>query len=141
MILKHNYFCFRKAIPLKTCKKILKAGRKKIIEEATTFAGIDKVKRDCKVAWIEDAWIYDILNPFIHTANKQAGWNFQWDWNETSQFTIYEKGLSANAANPNSMVVVYLKFCVTFVFAIMLFHPNLLFLRSTYKVYHHQDKH
>jgi len=92
MILKHNYFCFRKAIPLKTCKKILKAGRKKIIEEATTFAGIDKVKRDCKVTWINDKWIYDILNPFIHTANKEAGWNFQWDWNESSQFTIYEKG-------------------------------------------------
>ena len=92
MILKHNYFYFKKAVPLKTCKKILKAGRKKVIEEATTFKGADKTKRNCKVAWINDKWIYDILNPFIHTANKQADWNFQWDWNEASQFTIYEKG-------------------------------------------------
>ena len=92
MILSYNYFYFKKAVPLKTCKKILKAGRKKIIKEATTRKGINKTKRDCKVAWIEDAWIYDILNPFIHTANKEAGWNFQWDWNESSQFTIYEKG-------------------------------------------------
>ena len=91
MILKNNYYYFKQALPLKTCKKILKAGRKKIIEEATTF-GKTKNKRNCKVAWINDTWIYDILNPFIHTANKEAGWNFQWDWNESSQFTIYEKG-------------------------------------------------
>ena len=92
MILKNNYYYFKKAVPLKTCKKILKAGRKKIIEQATTFKGMDKTKRDCKVAWINDNWIYNILNPFIHSANKEAGWNFQWDWNESSQFTIYEKG-------------------------------------------------
>ena len=92
MILTHNYWYFKKAIPVETCKKILKAGRKKLIKEATIFTGIDKTKRDCRVTWIEDKWIYDIINPFIHTANKQAGWNFQWDWNECSQFTIYEKG-------------------------------------------------
>jgi PKHD-type hydroxylase len=92
MILTHNYFYFKKAIPIETCKKILKAGRKKLIEEAITFKGLDKTKRDCKVTWIEDKWIYDIINPFIHAANQQAGWNFHWDWNECSQFTIYEKG-------------------------------------------------
>ncbi len=92
MLLKNNYYYFKQAVPIKTCKKILKAGRKKIIEQATTFNGTDKTKRDCKVAWIDDKWIYDILNPFIHSANEKAGWNFQWDWNESSQFTIYEKG-------------------------------------------------
>jgi len=93
MILKHNYFYFIKALPISLCNKILKAGRKKIAKQAATVqGGLDIKKRDCKVAWINDTWIYDILNPFIHSANKQAGWNFQWDWNETSQFTIYEKG-------------------------------------------------
>ena len=92
MILQHNYFYFKKAIPVKTCNKILKVGRKKMIKEATTWNGLDKTRRDCKVSWISDQWVYDILNPFINTANKEAGWNFQWDWNEASQFTIYEKG-------------------------------------------------
>jgi PKHD-type hydroxylase len=83
---------FKKSIPIKTCKKILKAGHKKIVEKATTSTGLNKTKRDCRVAWMGDKWIYDIINPFIHAANKQAGWNFQWDWNESLQFTIYEKG-------------------------------------------------
>ena len=92
MRLKHNYYYFKKAIPIKICKKILKAGRKKIIHEGRIQEKVDKTKRDCKIAWINDTWIYDILNPFIHQANKKAGWNFDWDWNESSQFTIYEKG-------------------------------------------------
>ena len=92
MILKYNYYYFKKVIPLATCKKILKAGRKKIIEKATTSDKEVVNARNCKVSWINDKWIYDIINPFIHKANKEAGWNFDWDWNETSQFSIYEKG-------------------------------------------------
>jgi len=90
--LKYKYWFFKKAIPIKTCQKILKAGHKKIIKEATTFKGLNKTRRDCKIAWINEQWIYEIINPFVHMANKEAGWNFQWDWNESSQFTVYEKG-------------------------------------------------
>tara|TARA_R110002020_G_scaffold267366_1_gene482488 strand:+ start:81 stop:671 length:591 start_codon:yes stop_codon:yes gene_type:complete len=93
MILKHNYYYFKKAVPPKTCQKILKAGRKKLTRQGSLYGEkMNKKARDCKIAWIEEPWIYDILNPFIHTANRKAGWNFQWDWNEPSQFTIYKKG-------------------------------------------------
>jgi len=96
MRLTHNYWFFKKAIPIKTCNKILKACRKKLMEEGTVEGTVsermNKERRNSKVAWICDEWIYDTINPFIHTANKNAGWNFQWDWNEPSQFTIYEKG-------------------------------------------------
>ena len=92
MILKHNYYFFKKAIPVSTCKKILKAGRKRIAKKATTLGDVP-LARDSTTAWLSEPWIYnDIINPFVHMANKQAGWNFQWDWNEDSQFTIYEKG-------------------------------------------------
>jgi len=90
-MLKNNYYFFKKAVPIKTCQKILKAGRKKLIQQALIKKGVRLLKRDCKVAWINDTWIYNIINPFIHAANKNAGWNFDWDWNEASQFTIYEK--------------------------------------------------
>jgi len=92
VLLKHNYFYFKKAVSIKTCEKIIKAGRKKIIKPTSIIGEMDKVIRDCKYAWLQHQWIYDIINPFIHIANEKAGWNFQWDWNESSQFTIYEKG-------------------------------------------------
>ena len=97
MQIKHNYYYFIKAIPIKICEKILEAGRKKITNQAITGIEYKEGKlnlkaRDCRVSWLNDKWIYDIINPFIHAANKEADWNFEWDWNETSQFTIYEKG-------------------------------------------------
>jgi len=65
MLLKNNYYYFKQAVPIKTCKEILKAGRKKIIEQAIIIRGTDKERRNCKCAWIQNKWIYDIINPFI----------------------------------------------------------------------------
>jgi PKHD-type hydroxylase len=52
----------------------------------------DVYVRDTKVGWLGDRWIYDLVHPFIHEANKRAGWNFQWDFSETCQFTVYKPG-------------------------------------------------
>ena len=99
MILTNNYYYFKKALPLRICKKILAACHTRHLQEAVTVGSEKEWRgktkhspRECKVAWIAEQWIYDILNPFIHMANKKAGWNFQWDWNETSQYTCYTKG-------------------------------------------------
>jgi len=49
----------------------------------------DVYLRDSNVAFINNTWIYDIIWPFIHEANAQAGWNFEWDFTEDLQFTKY----------------------------------------------------
>lgn len=48
-------------------------------------------KRNSSIVWLDEQWIFDLLHPYINTANKNAGWNFQWDWTESSQFVAYEK--------------------------------------------------
>jgi len=48
--------------------------------------------RQSDVVWLDDRWIYDELQPWVHRANEEAGWNFQWDWSETVQFTTYSSG-------------------------------------------------
>ena len=35
--------------------------------------------------------IYKEIQPYIHQANNNAGWNFDWDYSESCQFTIYKK--------------------------------------------------
>ena len=45
--------------------------------------------RDSYVSWLNDKWIYDIFHPYIHHANKEAGWNWEWDFSESFQFTVY----------------------------------------------------
>ena len=45
--------------------------------------------RDSEVTWLNDQWLYDLIIPFIHEANRSAGWNWQWDYCESFQFTKY----------------------------------------------------
>ena len=45
--------------------------------------------RVSEVSWLNDKWMYDIFHPYVHHANKQAGWNWQWDFSESFQFTVY----------------------------------------------------
>nr|BAR16490.1 2OG-Fe(II) oxygenase [uncultured Mediterranean phage uvMED] len=95
MQLIHNYYYFTKAISKENCQKILSIGRNKVLNEGTIYEEnkptVDKTRRDCKVAWVHEPWIYELLNPYIKEANEKANWNFQWDWNQDMQFTSYNK--------------------------------------------------
>jgi PKHD-type hydroxylase len=51
-----------------------------------------KRKRNSDLVWLNDTWIYREIHPFVHAANKNAGWNFQWDYSENCQFTKYKQG-------------------------------------------------
>jgi PKHD-type hydroxylase len=103
MVLKHYFWYFKNAISPKTCDDIVNIGLLKRKKLATVgdykknhkYSIKEKKKllqiRDSNIVWLSEPWIYAHLNYFIHTANRNAGWNFDWDWNESSQFTIYKK--------------------------------------------------
>tara|TARA_R110000751_G_scaffold58700_1_gene123614 strand:- start:3033 stop:3665 length:633 start_codon:yes stop_codon:yes gene_type:complete len=106
MNLKHHYWFFKKAIPKKTCDEIIKYGLTKNKNVAVTGGTVLeklkgakkkkailnlKTKRDSNVVWIEEKWLYDLIQPYVHIANENAGWNFEWDRSEAVQFTIYKK--------------------------------------------------
>jgi PKHD-type hydroxylase len=48
--------------------------------------------RDSEVSWLSQTWIYDIILKYVYEANKLAGWNWQIDFSEPCQFTIYKPG-------------------------------------------------
>ena len=48
--------------------------------------------RDSEVSWFDDRWLYDLLHPYLRTANEKAGWRYEWDFSESVQFTKYNKG-------------------------------------------------
>ena len=49
-----------------------------------------KRKRNSDLVWLNDTWIYKELHPYVHMANKNAGWNFDWERSESCQFTKYK---------------------------------------------------
>jgi PKHD-type hydroxylase len=103
MNLLHHYWYFQSAVPVRICDEIIKYG-KSISDQMAVTGGYGgkklnkdeikdlKSKRDSNVVWMNDRWIYKEIQPYIHQANANAGWNFEWDYSESCQFTKYEKG-------------------------------------------------
>jgi len=106
MNLKWYYWYFKAALPKSFCKDLIKYGNQKKEEIALTGGQTEKIKdgkklkekdfkdlkkiRDSNVTWLNEPWIYKEIQPFIHSANKSAGWNFNWDYSESCQFTKYK---------------------------------------------------
>ena len=103
MNLQNYYYYFKSAIPPKICDEIIKFGLEQKSQIALTGIVKDddnpteeEIKelsslRKSDVVWMDGAWIYKEIHPYIATANAEAGWNFDWDFSEACQFTIYEK--------------------------------------------------
>jgi len=101
MNLYNYYWYFKSAVPHKVCDDIIKYGLSKS-EIMARVGGYDgeklnkteindmKRKRDSDVVWMDDAWIYKELQPFVNLANEHAGWNFNWERSECCQFTKYK---------------------------------------------------
>ena len=107
-----NYFYYwQSAIPPRICDMIVRYGKEQKKNEVTAITGglgrdrdLNKApltkdeikdlkkKRDSNIVWFNDRWVYREIQPYVHQANKNAGWNFNWDYSESCQFTIYKKG-------------------------------------------------
>ena len=101
MNLSNYYWYFTSAIPPKICDDIIKYGLSQAETMARTGGYGDKEltkqeikdmkrKRNSDLVWLNDPWIYKELHPYIHEANKAAGWNFDWERSESCQFTKYK---------------------------------------------------
>ena len=101
MNLEYYYWYFQSAIPPKICDDIIEYGKSQQEQIALTgdydpntidekdIKDVSK-KRKSNVVWMDDPWIYKEIHPLIHAANQNAGWNFQWDFSESCQFTKYK---------------------------------------------------
>ena len=105
MNLEYYYWYFKSVIPPKICDDIIKYGltqkeqlaltgglAEKKEEEKLTEKELKDLskKRKSNIVWMNDRWIYKEIQPYIRIANQSAGWNFEWDWSESCQFTKYK---------------------------------------------------
>jgi len=109
MNLQYYYWWFKSAIPPRICDDIVKYGLRHKEDMAIT-GGLGRERdlkkqplnkkelkdlkkiRDSSVVWMNDRWIYKEIHPYVNQANLDAGWNFNWDWSESCQFTKYKPG-------------------------------------------------
>ena len=86
MHLENNYYYFQSAVRPSFCDDIrvnalVKSGKLAIPNEV-----------DSDVVLMDDDWLYKTLHPYIHEANEEAGWNFDWGFSESCQFRKYTEG-------------------------------------------------
>ena len=100
MNLSNFYWYFKSALPPKLCDDIIRyaLSKKEVMARTGGFGNklskedISKMqkRRKSDVVWLDELWIYRAVQPFIHEANKNAGWNFDWSRSEVCQFTKYK---------------------------------------------------
>jgi PKHD-type hydroxylase len=101
MNLSNYYWYFKSALTPKFCDDVIRHGLSRTEQMAVTggysnkklnqeeFKNLKRT-RNSDVTWLNDNWIYREIHPYIHQANKAAGWNFDWDRSESCQFTKYK---------------------------------------------------
>ena len=101
MNISNYYWYFKSALTPRFCDDVIAYANKQKEVLART-GGYDKEeltkedvkniqrKRKSDLVWLNDTWIYKELHPYVHRANKMAGWNFDWDRSESCQFTKYK---------------------------------------------------
>ena len=91
MNFNNQYCAFKKGLPIEFCNKIISQATNQNKNKASV-SNKDSTKRISNITWLDESWIYETLKPYIDKANKDCGWNLQWDYTEKAQFTEYEKG-------------------------------------------------
>ena len=110
MNLKHYYYYYKSVLSPRLCQEIIDYGKQHKAQMAITGGSDDEKskkadgslkksvinniqkKRKSDIVWMNDRWIYKEIHPLIHEANREAGWNFEWDFSESCQFTKYGVG-------------------------------------------------
>ena len=97
MNLQNYYWYFKSVIPERICDDIVRYGNQmqdqlgvtgEFREKPLNKKNIKDLKktRHSNIVWMSDQWIYKEIQPYIHNANRNSEWNFDWDFSETCQF-------------------------------------------------------
>ena len=101
MNLSSYYWYFESALTPKFCDDVISYAlqQKEVLGRTGGYNKENLSKQDIKniqkkrksdLIWLNEKWIYREIHPYIHLANKNAGWNFDWDFSESCQFTKYK---------------------------------------------------
>ena len=102
MNLTNYYWYFKSALTPKFCDEVIAYAnqQKEVIALTGGYEKKQKLnkeeiknlqrKRKSDLVWLNDTWIYKEIHPYVQQANIQAGWNFDWNFSESCQFTKYK---------------------------------------------------
>ena len=101
MNISNHYWYFKSALTPRFCDDVIEYAlqQKEVLARTGDYDKKELSKEDVKniqkkrksdLVWLSDTWIYKELHPYVHYANRLAGWNFDWERSESCQFTKYK---------------------------------------------------
>ena len=92
MIVAEPWWVFPKVVSPADCDRITELGLAGQVERGGGRVDDLEGIRRTDVSWIEDDWVYDLVEPWVHAANEQAKWRFDLERFLPLQFGIYSTG-------------------------------------------------
>ncbi len=92
MIVTEPWWMFSEIVDAATCDRILELGLPLTQERGRGRTDELEQQRKTRIAWIREEWVYDVVEPWVYRANREAGWNFDVERMQSLQFGIYADG-------------------------------------------------
>ena len=85
-----KYFCWEKELSHEICQRLINIGqgnwnRATVVNKSVVGA------RKSDIVWTKEQWVYDLISPYMLTANEQAGWKYNIVAAQDCQVTRYTK--------------------------------------------------
>jgi len=86
----NNYFAWDKELSHEICQKLINLGKGNWNRAAVVNKSVVGVRKS-DIVWIKEQWVYDLISPYMFTANERAGWKYNITTAEDCQITRYTK--------------------------------------------------
>lgn len=83
------YYAWNKELSHEICQKIINLGQGNWNSAAVVNKSDDVRKSD--IVWTKEQWVYDLISPYMFTANERAGWKYNIVAAQDCQVTRYTK--------------------------------------------------
>ena len=84
------YFAWNKELSHEICQKLINLGKGNWNSAAVVDKSIVDVRKS-DIVWTKEQWVYDLIIPYMFTANEQAGWKYNIVAAQDCQVTRYTK--------------------------------------------------
>ena len=81
---------WNKEISHEICQKLINLGKGNWNQAAIVDKSIDTVRKS-DIVWTKEQWAYDLISPYMFSANEQAGWKYNIVAAQDCQVTRYTK--------------------------------------------------
>jgi len=88
--MSNKYFCWKNELSSEICQKIINLSEKNWISAKVDDKSIQS-DRKSDIVWTSEKWVYDLISPYMFSANEQAKWRYNIRSAENCQLTRYTK--------------------------------------------------